>query len=227
MNCHDVRAALLAGETSGAISSHLDGCVECRRAVGEIEAVRADLADESLWAEPPADLEDSIVAAISGAERPLDTRPAPERSAQANGASRWSSHAFVVMIGSAAAALILVVGVLAMVNRTRAPDWEAAMVGSEGTPSASAVVAGWNTDAGTRVVLEASGLGPAPEGFVYQLWFSRGSKDVSAGTFTDPSHVELTVGVARKDYPDVWIALQPIDTGAGDAGPALLHTTDS
>lgn len=114
-----------------------------------------------------------------------------------------------------------------MVTRTPEPDWEATMVGTDVTPAATAVVAGWNLDAGTRVVLEASNLGPAPEGFVYQLWFSKGSTDVSAGTFTDPSRVELTVGVARKDYPSVWISLQPINSGVGKAGPALLHTTDS
>jgi Anti-sigma-K factor rskA, C-terminal len=224
MNCRDVRAALLAGETSEAISSHLDGCVECRRAVREIEVVRTDLTNDSLWAEPPAGLEDSIVAAITGSERTVGTESIPTRTPERE---RWTRRTVAAMVGSAAAAVILVVGVLAMANRAPAPDWEAAMIGSDATPSATAVVSGWNTDSGTRVVVEASGLAPAPDGFVYQLWFSEGSQDVSAGTFTDPSHVELTVGVARKDYPDVWIALQPIGTGARDAGQALLYTTDT
>jgi hypothetical protein len=131
------------------------------------------------------------------------------------------------MFGSVAAVLIVVAAAFSMVTRIPEPDWEATMVGTDVTPAATAVVAGWNMDTGTRVVLEASNLGPAPEGFVYQLWFSKGSTDVSAGTFTDPSRVELTVGVARKDFPDVWISLQPINAGVGNAGPALLHTTDS
>jgi len=44
--------------------------------------------------------------------------------------------------------------------------------------------------------------------------------------FTDPSYVELTVGVARADYPNVWLALQPVASGTGNQGPALLYTTD-
>ncbi|NHZ71410.1 MAG: hypothetical protein GWP18_07185 [Proteobacteria bacterium] len=224
MNCQDVRAALLAGESSEPISSHLDGCVECRRYVDDVASIRKDLTSDSLWVEPPAGLEDSIVAAIGGADTSTTSGAAAQhsddRSRRANGRS------FALMFGSVAATVVIVAGVFAMLSRTPPPDWEAAMIDSDATPSATAVVAGWNMDTGTRVVLEAGDLGLAPAGFVYQLWFSQGSKDVSAGTFTDPSYVELNVGVSRKDYPDVWIALQPIDAIAGDAGPALLHTTD-
>jgi len=224
MNCQDVRAALLAGETSGAISSHLDGCVECRRAVGVIESVRSDLASDSMWDEPPAGLEDSIVAAIAGAEDPraeeaADLRLKPEK--------RLSARSTALMFGSVAAVIVLVVGVFAVVSRTPAPDWQAAMAGDAASTSATGVVAGWNMGDGTRVVLEAADLGPAPDGFVYQLWFSQASGDVSAGTFTDPSYVELNVGVSRKDFPAVWIALQPVGTDAASAGEALLWTSDT
>ena len=81
-----------------------------------------------------------------------------------------------------------------MLSRTPEPDWEVAMVGTEVTPLATGVVAGWNTDTGTRILVEVSGLGVAPEGSVYQLWFSKGSTNVSAGTFTDPSRVERASG---------------------------------
>ena len=225
MNCQDARASLLAGETTDKVASHLDGCVECRRAAGDIEHVLSDLRSESMWVEPPPGLEDSIVAAIVGS-KPTEHGPTDEPVTDI-ASGRFSSRTVIVMFGSVAAALILVVGVFAMLSRTPAPDWEATMAGSDVSPSASAVVAGWNMDAGTRVVFEASGLGPAPEGFVYQLWFSKGSQDISAGTFTDPSHVELTVGIARKDYPTVWLALQPVTFDAGDADPALLVSTDA
>jgi len=221
MNCQDIRASLLAGETSDAIEEHLEGCVECRRVLDDIVTVRDDLGSDSLWAEPPEGLEDSIVAAITGA------RPAGPETRGMSGGGRWSSRSLTAIFGSAAAVIILLVGVFAVVSRTPAPDWEAAMVGTDVAPLATGVVAGWNTDAGTRVLLEAADLGPAPDGFVYQLWFSKGSKALSAGTFVDPSHVELNVGAARKDYPDVWIALHPTTAGGGDAGPALMHTTDA
>ncbi|MFV1999271.1 MAG: anti-sigma factor domain-containing protein [Acidimicrobiia bacterium] len=222
MNCQDVRAALLAGDTSEAISSHLHGCVECRRAISDIESDRTDLASDSLWAEPPAGLGDSIVAAITAADHP---RAESTNSIRAIPSRRFTGRSVALMFGSVAAALVLIVGAFAMLSRTPAPDWQAAMAGD--TTSATGVVAGWNVGDGTRVVLEAADLGSAPEGFVYQLWFSRASGDVSAGTFTDPSYVELSVGVSRKDFPAVWIALQPIGTDAASSGQALLWTSDT
>lgn len=222
MNCQDVRASLLAGETTNKVMSHLEGCVECRRAVPAIERVRSDLQSESIWVEPPAGLEDSVVFAISGT-RSAEARSAPVPEVEKK---RSSPPSVVAMFGFVAAAAVLVVGVFAMMSRTPDPDWRATMAGTDVNPSASALVAGWNTDAGTRVVLEGSDLGTAPQGFVYQLWFSRGSLDVSAGTFSDPKHVELTVGIARKDYPTVWLALEPINPDEGATAPALLVSTD-
>lgn len=224
MNCQDVRAALLAGESSEAISSHLDGCVECRRAISDVESVRSNLSSDSMWAEPPAGLEDSIVAAIIGAE-PSDTQRAGDSQHASD--KRLSPRTVVAMLGSVAAVIILLVSVVALVSRTPAPDWQATMAGDAGTTDATGLVAGWNMGDGTRVVLETADLGPAPEGFVYQLWFSQPSGDVSAGTFTDPSYVELSVGVSRKDFPAVWIALQPIGTGTASEGQALLWTSDT
>ena len=223
MNCQDARASLLAGESTDKVVSHLEGCVECRRAVADIEHTRSELQSESMWVDPPEGLEDSIVAAIT---RDDVLEPAPGRVPVTGTRSRRFSTKSVI-VGSAAAVLLLFAGMFSMLSGTQGPDWEVAMVGTDAAPSASAVVAGWNMDAGTRVVLETSDLGQAPDGFVYQLWFSKGSQDVSAGTFTDPSHVELTVGIARKDYPTVWLALEPIDGGPGGAGPALLVTTDA
>lgn len=224
MNCQDVRAALLAGESSQAISSHLDGCVECRRAISDIESVRSNLSSDSMWAEPPAGLEDSVVAAIVGAE-PSDTKRAGDIQHASD--KRLSPRTVVAMLGSVAAVVILVVSVVALVSRTPAPDWQASMAGDTSATAAIGIVSGWSIGDGTRVVLEAPDLGLAPEGFVYQLWFSEASGDVSAGTFTDPTYVELSVGVSRKDFPAVWIALQPIGMDAVSAGEALLWTSDT
>lgn len=222
MNCHDARAALLAGERTSMVTAHLEGCVECRRAVPGIEQARSDLQSESMWLEPPAGLEDSIVASIAG------PRVAEEesRSGTEVEVKRSNSWLIAVMFGFVAAVAVLVVGMFAMTSRTPDPNWRTTMSGTDVSPSASAVVAGWSVDAGTRVVLEASNLGIAPEGSVYQLWFSKGSQDVSAGTFSDPKHVELTVGIAREDYPTVWLALESITADVGEAGRVLLVSTD-
>jgi hypothetical protein len=224
MNCEDVRASLLSGDSSDAISSHLSGCVECRRSIDDIGSIRANLSSESLWAEPPPNLEESVVARITA---PQQSTVVDAPRTIGDSIRRLRRGAVVAMVGSAAAVLVLmVVAGLLLVTRSPAPDWEAAMVGTDTAPSATAVVAGWNVESGTRVVLKAVNLGQAPEGFVYQLWFSRGSTDVSGGTFIDPSLVELTVGVTRRDYPDVWISLDPIDSGDIGTGPAVLYTND-
>ncbi|MCZ7533871.1 MAG: anti-sigma factor [Acidimicrobiia bacterium] len=223
MNCDDVRAALLGGEASEAISLHLQGCVACRRSVGTIDLIRSELSSESVWVEPPADLEETIVAAIVGVDQPRTHAPTQDSTPSKTRVTRRSRG---VMLGFAAAAVVLVAIAFSLLSRAPAPDWEVAMVGTGANPEATAVVAGWNTDAGTRLLLESSNLAPAPEGSIYQLWFSEGSTNVSAGTFTDPSRVELTVGIARKDYPNVWISLHPINAGT-DPGPALLHSIDA
>jgi len=213
----------MEGESSETISFHLDGCVECRRSVDSIESVRADLASDSVWSEPPVGLEDAVVSAIAGADHP---GTADNLRPRANGRGRFMGTSIAVIVGSAAAVLVLVVGGFAMLLRTPAPDWEVSMVGDSASLSAG-VVAGWNVGEGTRLVLEAADLGPAPDGFVYQLWFSNSSGDMSAGTFTDPSYVELSVGVSRKDFPAVWIALQPIGAVTASSGQAVLWTSDT
>lgn len=213
MNCYDARAGLLTGETSEPLQQHLDGCGECRAFEREVAGIRTGLSSESVWAEPPTGMEDDVVAAILGSS-----------GSDASRESRQTSRT-VAFLGTAAAVVVLLVGSLAYL-RSPPPDWEAVMVAADAGSVVTGVVAGWSTEAGTRILLEAEDLAVAPEGFVYQLWFSRDSTDVSAGTFSDPSRVELTVGIARVDYPDVWISLDPIESDE-DTGPALLHTVGS
>ncbi len=126
-----------------------------------------------------------------------------------------------------AAAVVAVVAVGAIVaTRQAAPDWEVALAGTDAAPGASAIARGWNEPSGTRMELDVSGLDPAPDGFVYELWLSEGPIHVSAGTFRSAEDVQLWVGVRRSDYPRVWITLEPIDD---DPGPArnILDTGPS
>ncbi len=104
------------------------------------------------------------------------------------------------------------------------PGWEVALEPTDLAPAASASVSGWNTDSGTRLAIEASGLDPAPAGFVYELWFSAEDQHVSAGTFAAVDDVTAWVGVRRGDFPRVWITLEALD---GDPGPSRSTVLDT
>ena len=222
MNCHDARTAMLAGESSSAVRAHVEGCADCQRWESTTVSVHVALNSESLWSEPPAGLEDSIVAAIKG----VDTRQETEATSAVS-QPVWKSRRSTVLVGSIAAVAILLVGLFA-VRSAPEPDWSVVLVGTENAPAATATVVGFNSAAGgTRVVFEAPDLGAAPEGFIYQLWFSKESGDVSAGTFTDASHVELSLGVLRSEFPAVWLGLQPVGMDrAADAEVLLVPEAD-
>jgi hypothetical protein len=90
---------------------------------------------------------------------------------------------------------------------------------------ASGTVAGWNTESGTRMVLDIEGLDPAPPGFVYELWLSAGPRHISAGTFVEAGNdLELWAGVSRRDYPRVWVTLEPLDDNESLSGETVLDT---
>lgn len=223
MNCHDARTAMLASDSSSAVRTHVEGCADCRRWESTTVSVHATLNSESLWSEPPTGLEDSIVAAIKG----VGSRDALEATTAVSRMPSWKSRRSTVLVGSIAAVAIVLVGLFA-VRSTPEPDWSVALVGTENAPAAMATVVGFNSAAGgTRVVFEAPNLGAAPEGFIYQLWFSKASGDVSAGTFTDATHVELSLGVLRSEFPAVWLGLQPIGMdSAADAEVLLVPEAD-
>jgi hypothetical protein len=153
------------------------------------------LRDPLLWVDPPAELEHTIVDLIAGTGGIPVTR---KRRGFAIGAA-----AVIVAVTAGAGMLIA--------TRAQSADWELTMPGvAPGIPAAT--VSGWITPGGTRVVMAAEGLGEAPAGHAYELWFSSGATHISAGTFTSLERpVELTVAVARRDYPRLWLTLEPID----------------
>lgn len=202
MNCEDVRAALLAGVDGSAEQAHLESCSACRARLESLEAARNVLAVSAVWEEPPPELEDQVVGLITGRRQVPATH-------------RWFRYG----VGIAAGVLVVATGVSLLLNRA---DWRVDMAAS--SPGVVADIAGWNTAEGTRLALHAKGLGSAPEGYVYELWFSAGADHVSAGTFKDPSNVRLVVGVARLDYPHIWVTLEPLDGDPAPSSSVVLET---
>ncbi len=205
MTCDDFRAAFLAGDLGDAHFAHLSSCEPCRAEQGPLADSAGALADEDLWQEPRLGLADRVVAAVEGATRP------PRRR-------------LVGWIAAAAAVALVVAGGVGWRALPDRADWEVELFATARAPAASATVRGWNTGGGTRLAIDAAGLDPAPDGFVYELWFTAGDVHVSAGTFADVEDVAGWVGVRRGDYPRLWITLEALDGHPGPSPTTVLDT---
>jgi hypothetical protein len=209
MNCDEYRARYLAGEEDDMTRTHLAECASCRVVHADLEVGRRALMDPVIWEEPPAELENQVVALISGQRN--DERPGTGRF------ERWSRPL------AAVAAIVVAAGLYAVL-RTPPADWEVAMPGTDLAPGATSTVSGWNTDAGTRMIVAVQGLGPAPAGWVYEFWLSEGPLHISAGTFTADGEIELWSGVSRADFPRLWVTLEPVDEDESPSGHTVLDT---
>jgi anti-sigma-K factor RskA len=168
------------------------------------------LDDPLLWIEPPPELEQRVIQLIEAS--------APEEPPATRRPSRWW-----VMAAAAVLAVAMATGAI-LFNRQPPADWEITAAGLGPATTAVASISGWNTEAGTRVVVEADALAAAPSGYTYQLWFIKGSEPISAGTFAAADHpIELFVGVARSDYPRIAVTLEPLD---GDPAPSGVFVFD-
>lgn len=250
MRCDEYRAARLGGDRGPEVEGHRTGCLACAASEGELRRVDGLLASAATWAEPPPDLEDRVQAAIAevrhvghvvtvpepgngsgiaagpdgvadpaappGSQtepvvdppvllRPAMARPRPNR--------RW-----LAWVAAAAVAAVVAVSML----RSTEPDWQVALAGEGPAPQATATVLGWATDAGTRMRIDAVDLPVAPDGFVYELWLSNGDTHLSAGSFRAASGIDLWIGVSRRDFPRVWVTMEPVDADATVNGETVL-----
>ena len=209
MKCDDVQSAYLAGDASRQQMQHLTSCSVCRSARGELDTTLRLLDDGALWQEPSAGSEEELVALIAG------------QSVSESGGRRqrpWWIAAAAVLVVTA-----ITVGLWATA-RAPDPDWEVAISGTVDAPLASGVVRGWNEPGGTRLALDVEGLAAAPSGSVYEVWFSRDRFHISAGTFISAGDVELWVGVPRRDFPRIWVTIEPLDEDEAPSGTTVLDT---
>lgn len=208
MTCEECRVRLLAGDENEEVQRHLETCSSCRAELPALESNRMLLGDPSLWEEPEPALGDQVVSLISGVN---PTVPGP----------RWWQATIAV-----AALMAVVLGSIALF-RSPSPDWEVPIPGTDLAPLAMGTVKGWNTDSGTRMLLEVDGLEEAPEGYFYEFWLSEGPVHISAGTFTTAEEVELWAAVARADFPRLWITLEPIDDDESPTRQSVLDTGEA
>ena len=199
MTCEQARIAMLEGDRSAELESHLSGCSECRLERAAMQRIRETLREPSLWHEPAPELAERI-ASIG--------------KATATGPRRQISSRLILPVTAGLSAL-LVAGFLLV---STPADWEFDLKGVGEGATATAVVAGWNEAEGTRLRIEVEGIEPPPPGHYYEIWLtSLDGLHVSAGTFRGDGVINANVGVRRADFPRLWITLESFD---GDSGPS-------
>lgn len=205
MTCDDFQARYLAREGGADADAHLAGCNWCRSRTDELDAIRVHLGATAMWEAPSDELEETIVSSLRRT-----------RGAVVGGNRAW--------LATSVAALVVVAAGTVTLIQSRQPDWDIALPANPGV-AATASVAGWNTPAGTRMVFSIDGLAPAGDEEYYEIWLTADDgRHVSAGTFTGPGRIETFAGVSRRDFPRIWITLEPNDGNEGIGGPTVLDT---
>jgi hypothetical protein len=184
-----------------------------REALAEIEGV---LADPAAWAEPPAGLQEQIVAAIAGAK-------APQRRSRAR---------LYAVLGTAAA-VVLAAGVVIGVNVGSSSDkspveFSASLVGSALEPGASGGVTLTKTTSGWKIHLHAKGLPRRADGSYYEAWLK--SPDgllVPVGTFNSFEDVTLWSGVPPTTHPTFTVTRQLANGNPASTGQVVLSGATS
>ncbi len=197
MTCDDARAELISGDSEAALT-HIASCRSCQADKAFWLRWRAVLMEPSTWEEPS----DRV------AQRVFETAGA---TSSTRSITRIQHRRWV-----AVAALLVAVGGALALTSGQSPDWSVPLVSID--PSNTAVVDGWNTATGTRIELHVSGIDPAPAGHYYEIWLTApDGRHVSAGSFQAAGTISAWVGVARSEFPRIWITLESI---SGDLGPS-------
>jgi hypothetical protein len=196
---NDDRIAYLSGD---------DGAPLTPAERAEIDELRAVLADPAVWVEPDADLEDRVVAAITG----TGSRPR----------ARFLRYA----IAGAAAAVLIAVGLAVSLNlhhETPTTQYAASLSGTPLAPEATGQVTLTKTPGGWRIHLQARGLPRRDNGSFYEAWLKNDAGVlVPVGTFNEPLDVVLWAGVPPTSHPIFTVTRQLANGDAASTGQVVL-----
>lgn len=188
----------------------------------EFVALRRQLADESVWLEPPPHLQEAIVADIASRQ---DAAPTPLRASRHRTARRWTAQPWAAVAAVAAA-----IAVVAVIMFPRAETRQLRMEGTDLAAGATAIATIRTTPTGEDITLDVSGLEPPPPDFFYQGWVRQGGEPednaVTIGTFHmrgGDDEVTLWAGVDIDDFPVLTVTLEPDDGDPASSGEVVLR----
>jgi hypothetical protein len=231
------RIFYLAGE-------QVDSLTPAERA--ELDEVRSALEAEGTWAEPPADFEDRVVAAVaqaagtthSPAPRPVHA-PRAARVADRPAASRPAQRSWTALILARPAyafsligALVAVVAVLTLLSNSgsnNAPSrlrFAMVLTGTALAPNAHGSASVTRTSSGWRIELSANGLPRLDNGRYYEAWLKNPAGIlVPVGTFNDAVNVTVWSGVPVTEFRSLTVTRQLVDGNSASSGQGVLVGT--
>jgi len=174
----------------------------------EIERVHGVLADPAVWAEPPLDLQERVVAAIT----------------EEAGAGRRVRRIRVSLM-SAAAAVVVAVGLTVGLQATRDEpvQFAASLTGTRLAPDAAANVTLTKTNNGWKIELHATGLPRRTNGEFYEAWLkSDAGLLVPIGTFNEGTDVTLWSGVRPSTFRTLTVTKEVADGDQASSGQVVL-----
>ena len=220
----------------------------------ELDELRELLADPTLWAEPPAELEDAVVTAIVAeaaelppldevrvadssaapaadgavaAAAPIDLSAARRRRAERaerTGRRGWTRP--TLLLAAAAAAIVLLVGGVVALNQTSQRTFDASMQPTDLAPNASGSAVMIKTDSGWKIELNVTGLPRLDNGRFYQGWLRNADGVlVPIGTFNEGTDVVLWSGVSPDAFPTITVTEEQADGNQASSGQRVLTGT--
>jgi hypothetical protein len=174
----------------------------------EIERVRGVLADAAMWAEPPVDLQERVVAAIAE---------------EAGAGRRLRRIRYSPMAVAAAVVLLAGVTIALQVTRNEPVQYAASLTGTPLAPDAAANVTMTQTDSGWKIELHATGLPRRANGEFYEAWLkSEAGLLVPIGTFNEGTEVTLWSGVGPSKFPTLTVSKEVADGNQASSGQVVL-----